>query len=231
MVQPTKTSSTKQAAKDTGASGKTTKTNTLVVSGAYMEILIGGPYTHNGVDQPFGHAAIHVVVGNKNITYDFGRYGDVWGPFDSEGEAVLNVWSNFKAYVASEKSLGRTTTGFVYFLENSKAEAVIAHYDQLVSTKVKIKKTTDNYVRYLLPGSYLPTTNNCTTVSLEGAKITGKKIVSEPSKYMELRGLSWEKKIASKTQARTADGIFMPMDVQAMLEGNTEARYDKKNVY
>ncbi|WPX18244.1 hypothetical protein RHM58_31640 [Pseudomonas sp. 10S4] len=115
MVQPTKTSSTKQAAKDTGASGKTTKTNTLVVSGAYMEILIGGPYTHIGVDQPFGHAAIHVVVGNKNITYDFGRYGDVWGPFDSEGEAVLNVWSNFKAYVASEKSLGRTTTGFVYF--------------------------------------------------------------------------------------------------------------------
>ncbi len=34
MVQPTKTNSTTQAAKNTGASGKTTKTNQVVVSGA-----------------------------------------------------------------------------------------------------------------------------------------------------------------------------------------------------
>jgi hypothetical protein len=44
-----------------------------------MEILVGGPYTRDKEEHPFGHAALHVVVGSKDITYDFGRYGKTWG--------------------------------------------------------------------------------------------------------------------------------------------------------
>lgn len=43
MVDSTKASGTTQTAKTVGAPGKTTKTNQLVVSGAYMELLVGGP--------------------------------------------------------------------------------------------------------------------------------------------------------------------------------------------
>ncbi|WP_447890792.1 hypothetical protein [Pseudomonas hormoni] len=139
-----------------------------------MELLVGGPYTRDKEEHLFGHAALRVVVGSKDITYDFGRYGKTWGTFDSEGEGVLNVWTSFKTYISGENSLGRTTTGFVYNLERSKAE---------------------------------------------------------PSQYREMRGLSWAERQAARTQKWTQDGIFMPADLQAMLEGNTEARYDKKNVY
>lgn len=87
-----------------------------------MELLVGGPYTRDKEEHLFGHAALRVVVGSKDITYDFGRYGKTWGTFDSEGEGVLNVWTSFKTYISGENSLGRTTTGFVYNLERSKAE-------------------------------------------------------------------------------------------------------------
>ncbi|NNA55716.1 hypothetical protein [Pseudomonas koreensis] len=231
MVQPTKTTSTTLAAKNTGTSGKTTKTNQVVVSGAYMEILVGGPYTRDNEEHPFGHAALHVVVGSKDITYDFGRYGKTWGTFDSEGEGVLNVWTSFKTYISGENSLGRTTTGFVYFLDNTKAEAVIAHFDGIVAQKKELRKKTATSSRYVLPSNYHPTINNCTTVTIAGAKISGKSIVQNPEKYNEMRGLSFIERQAARTQKNPQDGIFMPADLQAMLEGNTEAHYDKKNIY
>lgn len=231
MVQPTKTSGTKQAAKTSGVSGKTTKTNQLVVSGPYMEILIGGPYKWDGVDHPYGHAALHVVVGSKDITYDFGRYGLTWGPFDSEGEGLLNVWTSFKGYIANENRYGRTTTGFVYYLDKENAEAVNAHFAGIIASKKQLKEKFATSTRYLLPKDYHPTTNNCTTMTIDGAKVSGKSIMQNPAQYSEMRGLSWMERQATRTQSLPKDGIFMPADFQAMLEGNTEARYDKKNIY
>lgn len=231
MVQPTQSTSTTQSAKNTGVSGKTTKTNQVVVSGAYMEILVGGPYTRDKEEHPFGHAALHVVVGSKDITYDFGRYGKTWGTFDSEGEGVLNVWTSFKAYISGENSLGRTTTGFVYFLDNAKAEAVIAHFDAVIAQQKEQRRKTASSARYVLPSNYHPTTNNCTTVTIAGAKVSGKSILYNPSKYNEMRGLSFIERQAARTQSSPQDGIFMPADLQAMLEANAEAPYDKKNVY
>lgn len=231
MVQPAQSISTTQSAKNTGVSGKTTKTNQVVVSGAYMEILVGGPYTRDKEEHPFGHAALHVVVGSKDITYDFGRYGKTWGTFDSEGEGVLNVWTSFKAYISGENSLGRTTTGFVYFLDNAKAEAVIAHFDAVIAQQKEQRRKTASSARYVLPSNYHPTTNNCTTVTIAGAKVSGKSILYNPSKYNEMRGLSFIERQAARTQNSPQDGIFMPADLQAMLEANAEAPYDKKNVY
>ncbi|AJO78123.1 MULTISPECIES: hypothetical protein [Pseudomonas] len=231
MTEPSRTTGTTQAAKTTGAQGKTTQTNQLVVSGPYMEILIGGPYTKDKEEHLFGHAALRVVVGSKEVIYDFGRYGKTWGKFDSEGEGVMNVWTSFRTYIAGENSLKRTTTGFVYYLDKAKAEAVIAHFDGVVAKQKEVRRKTPTATRYVLPGDYHPTTNNCTTVTLEGAKVSGKKLVQDPAKYREMRGLSWLEKQAARTQTWTADGIFMPADLQAMLEGNTEARYDKKNIY
>ncbi|MFJ2711051.1 hypothetical protein ACIOZM_09165 [Pseudomonas sp. NPDC087346] len=127
--------------------------------------------------------------------------------------------------------MGRTTTGFVYFLDNAKAEAVIVHFDGIVAQKKELRKKNATSTRYVLPSDYHPTVNNCTTVTIAGANISGKPIVQNPSKYSEMRGLSFIERQAARTQKTPKDGIFMPADLQAMLEGNTEAHYDKKNVY
>ncbi|MEE3936003.1 hypothetical protein V2I68_10615 [Pseudomonas viridiflava] len=231
MTEPLKTSATRQAAKSTGTKGKTTQANQVVVSGPYMEILIGGPYTKDEEEHLFGHAALRVVVADKDITYDFGRYGKTWGRFDSEGEGVLNVWTSFNTYIAAEKSLTRTTTGFVYYLERAEADAVIAHFENLVANRKEVRRKMATSTRYVLPSDYHPTTNNCTTVTIEGAKISGKKIVQDPARHRKMRGLSWIEAQAARTQTWTTDGIFMPADLQAMLDENTETHYDKKNIY
>lgn len=169
MVKSIKTTSTTQAAKSTGALGKTTKSNQVVVSGAYMEVPVGGPYVRDKEEHPFGHAALHVVV--------------------------------------------------------------IAHFDGIVAQQKEQRKKTASSARYVLPSNYHPTTNNCTTVTIAGAKISGKSIVQNPAKFNEMRGLSFIERQAARTQSSPQDGIFMPADLQAMLEANTEAPYDKKNVY
>lgn len=79
--------------------------------------------------------------------------------------------------------------------------------------------------------TYHPTTNDCKTVTIAGAKVSGKSIVQNPAKFNEMRCLSFIERQAARTQSSPKDGIFMPADLQAMLEANTEAPCDKKNVY
>lgn len=55
--------------------------------------------------------------------------------------------------------------------------------------------------------------------------------MQNPAKFNEMRGLSFIERQAARTQSSPKDGIFMPADLQAMLEANTEAPCDKRNVY
>ncbi|WP_434589307.1 hypothetical protein J3Q09_15655 [Pseudomonas sp. R4-83] len=108
---------------------------------------------------------------------------------------------------------------------------MIVHFDNIVAQQTEQRKKTASSARYVLPSNYHPTTNNCTTVTIAGAKVSGKSIVQNPAKFNEMRGLSFIERQAARTQSSPKDGIFMPADLQAMLEANTEAPYDKKNVY
>lgn len=223
---------TRAKAQNEGTTGLTTQSHKIIVSAPFMEILIGGTYTDlNNEAHTYGHAALHVMTLDKDLTYDFGRYGKTWGAFDSEGDGVLNVWSVFKKYISGENRLKRTTTGYIYYLELKKAKEIIAYFDALIASKKEIRNSSASMQRYVLQHDYHSTINNCTTITLEAAKRSGKRIVNEPEKYQEMRGLSWTERQAARTQGWSADGIFMPADLQAMLEGNRDEPYDKKNIY
>ena len=78
---------------------QTVQTNQSVVDDklkptAEMHILVGGPYTLNGEDHRYGHAAIRIKTLTADTTYDFGRYGRT-------GARAENLVLREKAFSAS----------------------------------------------------------------------------------------------------------------------------------
>ena len=98
-----------------------------------MEILVGGPYKKKGKEQPYGHVAIRVKTPTSDTVYDYGRYGKTWGTFDSEGEGILNVYSDFNQYIQGEKATGRTTTGFTIEVSKAEADSINKHFASLIA--------------------------------------------------------------------------------------------------
>jgi hypothetical protein len=97
-----------------------------------IEILVGGPYTKNGKNHPYGHVALRVITEGKDITYDYGRYGQTWGLGGSEGEGMLNVWTNFSKYIKGEKATGRTTKGYTFNVSDDDAKKVIEFFESKI---------------------------------------------------------------------------------------------------
>jgi len=87
-----------------GVNITTNQVTTIQVHKPAIEILIGGPYTVNGEEHPYGHVALRVVTTTDDHVYDFGRYAGERGPF---GQGRLRVWKDFSKYIASENATGR----------------------------------------------------------------------------------------------------------------------------
>lgn len=100
-----------------------------------LELLVGGPYEGH----VYGHTALRVKTSKMECIYDFGRYRNVYreeiglgvvlsGADSPRGEGILRVWSNFNTYIAEENALNRTTWGYLYFVFDHQAEAVISFF-------------------------------------------------------------------------------------------------------
>ncbi|MDR2487944.1 MAG: hypothetical protein LBD42_00305 [Desulfovibrio sp.] len=215
-----------------GVSGRTTQNNQIVVSGPYMEILIGGPYIKkSGEESSYGHVALRVVVDKKDTTYDFGRYGKVWGTFDSQGEGILRIWSSFISYIRRENALDRQTVGFVYPLKQAEAQRINSHFKTLIAGAQKCPTQVKFQQVYKLVTDYHPTNNNCTTISIDGALTSGKQIMHNAASHSKRRGLTNLEGAAAKLEDWPSHKIFMPADLQAVLEANTVCPCAKKNTY
>jgi len=206
-----------------GVAGSTGKQNAFEIRVATIEVLVGGPYG----DHPYGHAALRVNTSKDERVYDYGRYRKVWGIGGSEGEGVLQVWKEFKRYIASENSLGRVTTGFVYEVPEAKAQAIIDHFEGRTAGKKPITKSSifDSYVI----DTYNALGPNCTTVTLDGAALAVPKIEDNWKKHQQGRGLNFSEKALSKAKGWPSR-IFMPADLQGMLDEGSPA-YKSKNTY
>lgn len=215
-----------------GIDGKTTRKTQIVVSGPYMEILIGGSYTKKtGEHARYGHVALRVVVDKTDTTYDFGRYGQVWGAFDSEGEGILRVWSAFQPYIKGENALGRQTVGFVYSLKRANAQKVHVYFKGLCAMGTKRGTNITSQTVYQLKNDYHATSFNCTILTIDGALQSGKAIVHNPEAHSQRRGMNNLEGLAAKFNTWPWHKIFMPADLHSMLNANTVCPYVKKNTY
>lgn len=192
----------------------TNQLTTIQVQTASIELLVGGPYT----DHPYGHTALRVTTKSGEYIYDYGRYARTWGVGNSEGDGVLNVWTNFDAYIAEEKSLKRKTTGFLYDVSEEQALAIIKFYDSKIATK-KPKSSTKVKTSYVIE-DYYALGPNCTTLSVTAAKVAIPNIDADWKRYQDGRGLSMmERGIVSAKGWPSY--IFMPADLLEMLNNST----------
>lgn len=206
----------------------------LILNTPSLEILIGGPYTDRGGEEhTYGHAALRTISATSERIYDFGRYAGITGDFGAEGEGILRVWSKFDSYIASENSLTRTTTGFLYKVTASSIQAIDDHFSKLIVGATKRKPKHPNQEEYKLQRNYHGITNNCTTVTLAGAKIALPRIDYNASSNNIGRGLPPAEKLAARAKffGSWPENIFMPADAQAMLLANQVHKPDKVSTY
>lgn len=211
----------------TAKEGVRVSTNQLTrieVKLASAELLVGGPYAGH----PYGHTALRVTTSKLDRVFDYGRYGRYWGFGNSEGEGILRVWNDFNAYIKEENLLHRVTTGFAYETSEENAQKILDYFDQKTAGK-KVTLTKPEK-REVLIDTYNALGPNCTTLSLAAIKQIFPDIDREWPRFQMGRGLGMSEKLAV-----TAKGwpsfIFMPGDLQAMLESPSAKKPKKVNKY
>jgi hypothetical protein len=68
-------------------------------------------------------------------------------------------------------------------------------------------------------------------MTIDGAQQSGKPIVQNAKVHAILRGLTATEAALARTQNWPHHGIFMPADLQSMLEANASCPYAKRNTY
>ncbi len=202
-------------------SASSTKKTSFVISSTRLEVLVGGPYTRNGEEHPYGHVALRVLTPKSETIYDFGRYGKVWGIGNSKGEGILRVWSNFQKYIAGENATGRTTTGYTFDVTLEQANAVDAYFAGLISG---LETTSDrgHMKQYRLAKDYDALSCNCTTMSVDGVRAAKPTFATEAKKFNEGNGLSRTERSAAWFVG-WPDRIFMPADLANYIKSLTGA--------
>lgn len=211
----------------TAKKGVPVSTNTrtrIQVRLASVELLIGGPYG----DKSYGHTALRVMTTELDRVFDYGRYGNAWGVGKSEGEGILRIWTSFNAYIAEEDALGRVTTGFVYETTEEGARKILDFFDNKVDGKPVISNRPIRKVVKI--DTYYALGPNCTTLSLAGIKTVFPDIDRDWSMFQKGRGLGVMEK-AAVTAKGWPNYIFMPADLQVMLENSSAGKPKKINKY
>lgn len=193
-----------------------------------LQILIGGPYTKNGVPHPYGHAALRIVSPETDKTYDFGRYGAVWDVGDSRGEGIMRVWTNFSSYISGENRTGRSTTGYTFCVSAEQAGAAKRSFDDKVNSATALGKNANGFSQYRLQQDYYALGPNCTTQTMEGAAAGLPPIDDEAGAFNTGRGLGTPEKFMAKA-AGWPDNLFMPEDLNAYLKSDEFKALTVKN--
>lgn len=155
------------------------RTNTIVAAlcvlllhpatAAALEVIVGMPYGKH----PIGHTAVRVRTfdADREVIFDFGRYGKVWGYLRFHGEGVMRVWRGPQAvahYLEKQRSF-RDSIGYEIAVSPDEERRILAYYEGLLATASWVKDY-PLHRRYRLAADYHGVTNQCTSMALEGLK-------------------------------------------------------------
>lgn len=213
---------------------------------AWMELLVGGPYTKNGKEHRYGHTALYIRYSGGERIYDYGRYRTIYpervnlgistinldGDSSPRGEGILKIWNNFSRYITSENALGRTTVVYGYSIMESQAQLVVRHFLDMIRGIEPYEKNA-SHQRYKTRLDYFALGPNCTTVSIDGAQRAVPSIVQGSSQYIKTDGiLGYDALAAMRIQGyRTPNRIFLPANLGSYLDGSPAIKVEKRTVY
>lgn len=199
--------------------------NDFLLPTAEMHILIGGPYTTiKGEVHRYGHTALRIRTQTSDFTYDFGRYGETSGLFGEGGEGILRVWNAFNPYISGEIALKRKTTGFVYSIFEHQAKAANSFYETLIKTakhRTDLEKKRGTALVYQLKADYHALGQNCTTLSIDGAKQAIPNIDSGSDKFIKPDAVLTSSEQFAVSVKGGASRIFLPANLESFLNTKT----------
>ena len=198
---------------------------------AEMHILVGGPYTKDGEEHRYGHAALRIKSPTYDLTYDFGRYGRVTGTFGESGDGILRIWTSFSTYIAGENSLYRTTTGFVYFLFSSQTDRSKTYFENLIAGASRYGTQNSSRSSYKLSTDYHALGPNCTTLTIDGAKQAVPRIDEGSSAYIKPEAVLTRSERLALSLSGGASRLFLPANLQEFLNKSYPIRVNRVDTH
>jgi hypothetical protein len=200
---------------------------------AEMHVLTGGPYKDaSGEEHRYGHTALRIKTAKSDKTYDFGRYGDVSGMFGESGDGILRVWTSFAPYIKGENALNRKTVGFVYPIFEHQADQVNHYFDTLTSAGKELKGRSNSSRKvYKLVQRYHALGPNCTTLSIDGARVAISNIDSGSEKFNKPEEvLTFPERLALKAKGG-APRLFLPANLETFLRHGSSVKPSRIESY
>lgn len=176
-------------------------------------------------EHKWGHVSLRVKTDAQDYVFDFGRYGKMWGFFDTEGEPILRVWKNASNQHLKYQREGNPKIYAVRFqATNAQAQAVLGYFDRLTQgLKPYSSSKTLEYYNLKKP-DFHAVNNNCTTVSVAAFMAGLPNMNVNNSDYAKGDGLYWW----ARSQATSIDydrtrkrwlHIWWPKDLLSNLRG------------
>lgn len=172
----------------------------------------------------WGHVSLRVVQDDKDLVFDFGRYGAMWGTFDSEGAPILRVWKNAaQDHLNYLKKGGGAITEIRFEATPEQIDIILNFYENMtkgikpygVTKKVEYydtKKPTFHSIRY-----------SCTTVVVNAFNLAYPDYDVNNTKYAVVRSgmnpffRSVAKRYAYNSKKGTWSHMWWPMDLKDLL--------------
>lgn len=175
-------------------------------------------------DHKWGHVSLHVKDGNDDVIFDFGRYGKMWGLFNTEGEPILRVWKNGNAEHMKYQKTGNTRIHTIRFAASShQVQAVMNFYKRWIGNRKPFSREFTALYYNLGSPSFHSMHHNCTTLSIAGFSAGFPQYDVNRSDYAQGNGLYWWARSEAATMDYEQDFkrwsyIWWPNDLLTLLE-------------
>lgn len=175
-------------------------------------------------DHKWGHVSLRVKDDTRDLIFDFGRYGKMWGFFNTEGDPILRVWKNANEKHMRFQKEGNPVVHTIRFAATpQQVEGVLRRFDLLTEgIKPYSKSSTLDYYR-LKNQAFHSMYNNCVTMSVQGFMNGLPQINVNSSKYAKGEDLYfWARVKAVGLAYDNAEGtwshIWWPQDLLNLLQ-------------
>lgn len=190
----------------------------------FVEFLIGDRTKDT---RKWGHVSLRVNSGGKDLIFDFGRYGRMWGKRDaSEGEPILRVWNSgsYSTYRNLHLKDGGTTRAFRFASTPDRSRRILQYLNAMTNgaaVQLKNKSFTAYIANYK---NFHAVEVNCTTVSIDAFHQGFPEYNLHQMSYSTARDLEFYLRGAAQgsggfiSDERAWPRIWWPLDLMALLD-------------
>lgn len=117
-------------------------------------------------EHKWGHLSLRISNSIRDEVYDFGRYGAMWGPWNTQGEPILRVWTNARAHLIAQKDGNPRIDIVTVTATESEANAAFHYFDKLTGSLSPRSKNAHHAEYRLRIADFHAINNNCVTMSM-----------------------------------------------------------------